>query len=128
MPRHEPGEGKPLKPMAQIETRYYLRLTAADRPGVLAKVSRVFGDLEISISSAIQQETDAKTQTAEIVLMTYPAKEMAMQQALSKIAPVYRVRGNWEVWWFRHVDSFRETGIHELNGDAIPLTVRGQTI
>jgi len=77
--------GKSVKPMSEIETRYYLRLNAADRPGVLAKVSKVFGDLAISISSAIQQEVDPGAQTAEIVLMTYQAPEKAMQQALAEI-------------------------------------------
>ncbi|MFO7860720.1 MAG: ACT domain-containing protein, partial [Desulfosalsimonas sp.] len=38
--------------MSEIETRYYVRISAADRPGVLAKVSRVFGDMSISIASA----------------------------------------------------------------------------
>ena len=78
--------GKSVKPMSEIETRYYLRLTAADRPGVLAQISKAFGDLSISISSAIQQEADSVTQTAEIVIMTHPAQEKAMQQALSKLA------------------------------------------
>ena len=77
--------GKKLKPMSDIETRYYLRLNAADRPGVLAKVSKVFGDNMISISSAIQQEVEPRAQTAEIVLTTYEAKEKAMQQALAEI-------------------------------------------
>jgi homoserine dehydrogenase len=78
--------GKRVKPMSEIETRYYLRINAADRPGVLAKISKVFGDLAISISSAIQQEVDAAAQTAEVVLMTYSAPEKAMQQALQEIA------------------------------------------
>jgi homoserine dehydrogenase len=77
--------GKSIKPMSEIETRYYLRLNAADRPGVLAKISKVFGDLSISISQAIQQEADPKAQTAEIVLMTYEAPEKAMRQALVEI-------------------------------------------
>ena len=77
--------GKGIKPMPEIETRYYLRVNVADRPGVLAKISRVFGDNLISISSAIQQEVDSAAQTAEIVIMTYPSKEKAMQQALGEL-------------------------------------------
>jgi homoserine dehydrogenase len=84
--------GKSVKPMSEIETRYYLRLNAADRPGVLAKISKVFGDLSISISSAIQQEVDPRAQTAEIVLMTYIAPEKAMQQALVEIDKLDVVR------------------------------------
>jgi len=74
-----------IKPMSEIETRYYLRVNAADRPGVLAQISKVFGDLSISIASAIQQETERDTQTAEIVIMTYPAREKAMQQAIREL-------------------------------------------
>jgi homoserine dehydrogenase len=90
--RHKLDSGKRIKPMADIETQYYIRLNAADRPGVLAQVSKVFGDLSISISSAIQQEVDPKAQTAEIVLMTYEAPEKAMQQALVEIDKLEAVK------------------------------------
>jgi predicted MPP superfamily phosphohydrolase len=49
-------------------------------------------------------------------------------RALAAIAPVFGVRGNWEAWWFTHVDSFDGSGIEELNGDAVLLRVRGQEI
>ena len=78
--------------MTEIETRYYVRMSIADRPGVLAQISRVFGDNMISISSAIQRETDSLTQTAEIVIMTHPAQERAMQQALSELAQLEVVK------------------------------------
>ena len=78
--------GKVIKPMAEIETRYYLRLNVADRPGVLAQISKILGDHLISILSVIQHETDSVAQTAEIVIMTYPAREAAMQQALNELA------------------------------------------
>ncbi len=71
-----------IKPMAEVETRYYLRMSIADRPGVLAQISGILGDRSISIASAIQKEADAVAQTAEIVLMTHPAREEFMQQAL----------------------------------------------
>ena len=77
--------GKSIKPMSDIETRYYLRMNVADRPGVLAQISRVLGDHRISISTVIQKLTDSATQTAEIVIMTHPAKEAAMQQALGEL-------------------------------------------
>ena len=77
--------GKSIKPMAELKTAYYLRLNAADQPGVLAQVSKVLGDHRISISSVIQKEVDAKARTAEIVIMTHPAKEAEMQQALKEL-------------------------------------------
>jgi homoserine dehydrogenase len=82
--RLEPG--KVIKPMSEIVTRYYLRLNVADRPGVLAQISKVLGDHLISISSVIQKLADSVAQTAEIVIMTHPAEEAAMQQALQEVA------------------------------------------
>ncbi len=78
------GREQPIKPMAEIETRYYLRMNVVDQPGVLAQISKVLGDHFISISSVIQKEADPSTQTAEIVIMTHPAKEQAVQQALKE--------------------------------------------
>jgi len=74
-----------IKPMSEIETRYYLRLTVADQAGVLARITKVLGDRQISISSVIQKEVDSAAQTAEAVIMTHPAKEKAMQQALGEL-------------------------------------------
>lgn len=77
--------GALIKPMSEIETRYYIRMNVADRPGVLAQIAKVLGDHRISISSVIQQEADSAAQTAEAVIMTHPAQEEAMQQALDEL-------------------------------------------
>jgi len=81
----KPGSGKRIKPMDEIETQYYLRLNCADRPGVLAQISKILGDNMISIASAIQKEADEAAQTAELVLTTHPSPEKAMRQALNQI-------------------------------------------
>jgi homoserine dehydrogenase len=77
---------KRVMPIAEIETRYYLRMLTVDRPGVLAQISKVMADNDISISSVIQKESDVANDVAEIVLMTYPARESAMQQAMGEIS------------------------------------------
>ena len=74
-----------VKPMSEVTTRYYLRLNAPDRPGVLAQISKVLGDNSISISSVIQKESDPAAQTAVIVIMTYPAEEKRVQKALKQL-------------------------------------------
>jgi homoserine dehydrogenase len=79
------ASGKIIKSMDDVETQYYVRLAAKDRPGVLAQIATVFGKNKISISSAIQPESDEKTKTAEIVIMTHPALEKAMQKALREL-------------------------------------------
>lgn len=77
--------GKRVKSMSELETRYYLRLNVTDQAGVLAKISKILGDNLISISSVIQKWADSATQTAELVIMTHPAKEAAVQKALAKL-------------------------------------------
>jgi homoserine dehydrogenase len=74
-----------VRPISELNTRYYLRLNAPDRPGVLSQISKVLGDNSISISSVIQKESDLATQTATIVIMTYPAKEKGIQKALKQL-------------------------------------------
>jgi len=89
--------GKKLKPMADLKTRFYLRIHCTDRPGVLAQISRVFGDNSISIASVIQKETDIVAQIAEVVITTHLTREKAMQQALSDLAklPVVKEVNNF---------------------------------
>jgi len=77
---------KVIKPMSEVKTRYYLRVNAADCSGVLSQISKVLGDHQISISSVIQKMADSVAQTAELVIMTHPANEAAMQQALEEMA------------------------------------------
>jgi len=93
-PRPQPqfSQSKKIIPISQVETRYYMRMTTADRPGVLAQISKILGDNLISISSVIQKETDVASQRAEIVLMTYPARESAVQQALQDIEKLATVQ------------------------------------
>jgi homoserine dehydrogenase len=77
--------GKQVKPMSELETRYYFRLNVTDQAGVLAQISKILGDNLISISSVIQKWADSATQTAELVIMTHRAKEAAVQKALAKL-------------------------------------------
>lgn len=91
-PKFELNVPKKMKPMDDIETRYYLRLTIADQPGVLAHIAQTLGDNNISILSAIQKESDKQMQSAEIVLMTHPARESAMQKALKTLESSSSVR------------------------------------
>lgn len=78
------------RPMDEICTRYYLRLLAADRPGVFAQITHALGEAEISIASVIQKQNvvlgDPPVEYAEIVLMTHEAIEAPMQRALRAIA------------------------------------------
>ncbi|MDO8614245.1 MAG: homoserine dehydrogenase [Dehalococcoidia bacterium] len=81
-----------VKPMAELVSRYYLRVEVTDRPGVLAGIARCFGDNQVSIASVIQKETDEAAQTAEIVIMTHAAREAAVQAGIQQIESLEEVR------------------------------------
>ncbi|HET7738971.1 MAG TPA: ACT domain-containing protein, partial [Tepidiformaceae bacterium] len=68
--------------MEGLETRYYVRVTVSDRPGVLAQLARALGDHGVSIAAVSQKEADADARTAELVIMTHRAREQAMLGAL----------------------------------------------
>ncbi len=78
-------EGKRIKPMAEVRTRFYLRLEVADQPGVLAQITSVLGNHGISIASIIQKEVNDEARSAEIVIVTHTALEGAVTQALSSL-------------------------------------------
>jgi homoserine dehydrogenase len=89
----------PILPMDQVETAYYLRLQAQDKPGVLADVTRILGDLEISIEAVIQKEPSEQDSTVSVILLTRRVREERMNQAIAQIealaaisAPVMRMR------------------------------------
>jgi homoserine dehydrogenase len=86
-------EARPIRPLQDVHTRYYLRLVAADRPGVIAAIASILGELRISLASVIQKEDvpiagrDRDSEKyAEIVFMTHEAHEAAVQQARRAIA------------------------------------------
>ncbi|HET9476525.1 MAG TPA: homoserine dehydrogenase [Dehalococcoidia bacterium] len=75
----------PVRPMAELSSRYYIRVEVADKPGVLAGIARIFGDHEVSIASVIQKETDETAQTAELVIVSHAARESSVQESLASI-------------------------------------------
>jgi homoserine dehydrogenase len=74
----------PLRPMSEIISRFYLRFTTLDQPGVLAKISTILGQHNISIQSMIQPESHA-ADSVPIVLMTHEAREADIVNALEEI-------------------------------------------
>ncbi|MDP3064047.1 MAG: homoserine dehydrogenase, partial [Chloroflexota bacterium] len=76
------GDGLEVRPMAQVETRYYIRLNVADKAGVLAQIARILGENQISIAAVIQKDADPAAHTAELVIMTHPAIEERVQRAI----------------------------------------------
>jgi homoserine dehydrogenase len=84
--RWSAGRPLSLRPIEELRTRYYMRMTVADRPGVLAQIASILGKNDISIATVLQKEADAATQTAEIVITTHQAQERAVQESLRAVA------------------------------------------
>ncbi|MCQ2379634.1 MAG: homoserine dehydrogenase [Victivallaceae bacterium] len=74
-----------LSPMDEIESRYYLRFTVDDCPGVVAGISKILSEHSISIASLIQEEHTDADGSVPLVVLTHPASEKEMKQALEKI-------------------------------------------
>jgi len=77
----------PILAMDAIETAYYLRLCAVDRPGVLAEVTRILGDQGISIEAILQKEPfpGAAPERVPVILLTHPVQEGRMNRAIQRI-------------------------------------------
>ncbi|MBN1525976.1 MAG: homoserine dehydrogenase [Candidatus Omnitrophica bacterium] len=72
------------KVMGDVKTRYYIRFSAIDKPGVLAKISGILGKHRISIAS-VSQKARKTAKIVPIVMMTHEALERDMAKALKEI-------------------------------------------
>ncbi len=76
---------KKLRRIDEIESRYYIRLTVMDKPGVLAKIAGVLAKFDISIASVTQKERRKGKSAVPIVMIIHKAKEKNLRQALETI-------------------------------------------
>lgn len=83
----------PILPIEEVETAYYLRMRAADKPGVLADITRILADLEISIDAMLQKEPDEGEDQTDIVLLTHVAREKSVNAAMAKIEALSTIAG-----------------------------------
>lgn len=79
-------------PLDKITSRYYVRLSVVDKPGVLAKVSAIFASAKIGISSVIQPEGH-EGESVPLILMLHDAPNVAMRKALARISKLAVVKG-----------------------------------
>ena len=77
----------------EVETAYYLRMKAVDRPGVLAEVARILGDAGISIEAITQREPDPGATHVPVILLTHKVIEGQMNRALAEIEALASIAG-----------------------------------
>jgi homoserine dehydrogenase len=85
------AKGTRLAPPERIRGRYYVRLTVADRPGVLARVATIMAKNRMSIASVIQSPAEREG-LASLVLTTHESDERSMRVALRALASLSSVR------------------------------------
>jgi homoserine dehydrogenase len=83
----------PFLPMGEVQTSYYLRMRVEDRPGVLADITRILADRDISIDAMIQKEPSEGEQQTDIILLTHRSIERQLTDAIDKIEALPTVRG-----------------------------------
>ena len=83
----------PILPMSEITTSYYLRMHVADKLGVLAAVTRILADSDISIDAMLQKEpAEGETQT-DIIMLTHQTQEKCVDVAIARIEALATVIG-----------------------------------
>src|SRR5437764_1626469 len=75
----------PFLPMGEVVTSYYLRMRVLDRPGVLADITRILADREISVDAMIQKEPSEGEDQTDIILLTHQSIERQVTDAIVKI-------------------------------------------
>jgi homoserine dehydrogenase len=86
---------KPILPIGDVQTNYYVRTQTDDRPGVIAAIAGVFGDHGVSLESILQKQGNGDQ--AEIVWITHRTREGDLRAALKAMEqlPVVRRVANW---------------------------------
>jgi len=83
----------PILPMGEVETCCYLRMRVLDKPGVLARITRILADSRISIDAMVQKEPGEGEQRVDIVMLTHLALEKNVDAAMRRIERLPTVLG-----------------------------------
>jgi homoserine dehydrogenase len=84
----------PFLPMGEVVTSYYLRMRVEDKPGVLADITRILADRDISIDAMIQKEPPEGEDQTDIILLTHRSIEKRVADAIRAIEALPTVRGS----------------------------------
>ncbi len=83
----------PVIAIDDVETAFYIRLKATDKPGVMAAITKILADLKISIDAMIQKEPATASNEADIVILTHATLEKNMNLAIDEIESLPAVVG-----------------------------------
>ncbi len=83
----------PILPMEEVVTSYYLRMRVVDRPGVLADITRILADREVSIGAMVQKEPSEGEEQVDIIMLTHQTREKQINAAIAAIENLPVVSG-----------------------------------
>jgi len=83
----------PVLPMEEVETACYLRLSALDKPGVMARVAGILGEQGISIEAIKQKEPEEGETHVPLIMLTHRVREGRMNDAIARIEALEAVKG-----------------------------------
>ncbi|MBC7192517.1 homoserine dehydrogenase [Marinobacter sp.] len=86
-------ENLPVLDMEDIQSAYYLRIQALDRPGVLAKISSVLSEHGINIESIMQKESELKDGRIPVIILTHTVQERQMNRAIEELEALADIEG-----------------------------------
>jgi len=89
----------PILPMAEVQTSFYLRLVVADQAGVLARITGILAEHEISIDAVLQRESGEGERQTDLIILTHVTREGRMDAAQAQmqvlptvLAPIVKLR------------------------------------
>jgi len=89
----------PILPMSEVVTAYYLRLVVADKAGVLARITGILAEHDISIDAVLQRESAEGEKQTDLIILTHDTVEGRMTAALAQmqalptvLAPIVKIR------------------------------------
>jgi len=89
----EAMEDLPVLPMEDIQSAYYLRITAMDHPGVLAKIASIVSEHGINIESIMQKESEFKDGRIPVIILTHTVQERQMNRAIEELEALSDIDG-----------------------------------
>ncbi len=95
---------EPVLDIGDVVTSCYLRIRASDRPGVLADISRILADNNVSIEAMRQREPMGKDELVNIIILTHVTQERNIQAALERIEKLESVTGKVVMLRIEHLD------------------------
>ena len=94
-----------IMPIEDVETSYYLRMQVQDKPGVLADITRIFGEQGISIEALIQKEPAEGASEVSLIMLTHRVAEKRMNSAIAQLEALDAVDGKIVRIRCEHLDS-----------------------